>query len=718
MNVMYHTPSRLMRKMPARCDYCAGLSISLLVDLAKQEFSGKIMPEKAFYQHHASLGDLEALANRGCGLCTLMLECFKGTPLDYTQAPTWRTKWTGSACKLEESMFFAANEYPFTDLKLAINSHHVYFLDTLDSVRVFDQILVQVGIIQNLDEATPDDDQHWGFDPLALTLTVPREEAVRVDDYHVGRFQTDPNLGSQQNFDIAKTWLEICQKRHANCLKGDAFELPTRVIDVGIGENAQSLRLIHSNGKTARYITLSHCWGGPVSPLLTTKTLSEFQHLPFHRLPANFRDAIIVARKFGIRYLWIDSLCILQDSKHDWEQESKKMATFYRNSTFTIYAEPPGPQPVKLNIYPNDQRHQVIVKRITHEREDLRTLDDKSPLTSRGWTLQESLLSPRHLYYGNRQIYWKCPNGFESADGLPPGNSTPEFNSGVLSSALFGDLLAESHKEPIDTMQLVSRYYDLVEQYSYRKLAFDSDKLPAFSGLAQRIHTVLPGQYIAGLWSCDFGRGLVWYEQTGSSGHGPSYRAPSWSWAVTNVPITYQGVPLNSDRFELKLLEHDLKYCDPSNPYGEVKSGHVVVQGYTISLVGSNQVVDETLEDRSTIRTYFDEPRLGDDVYVNSGAVVFQVHRGDSTCLLSVRMKVGGDTELRFDPTEFPPEGYPLLLIGTRTAPDDSLYAECLVLREVACRKGSEFERVGIMTIWELDPAWLEEWEERVLKLV
>lgn len=81
----------------------------------------------------------------------------------------------------------------------------------------------------------------------------------------------------------------------------------------------------------AQYIAPSHCWGGSISPILTTGTLKQFQEfLPFDDLPANFRDAIIITRKLGIRYLWIDSLCILQnpnpgsedhDSKRDWQKE-------------------------------------------------------------------------------------------------------------------------------------------------------------------------------------------------------------------------------------------------------------------------------------------------------------------------------------------------------------------------------------------------------------
>jgi hypothetical protein len=172
---------------------------------------------------------------------------------------------------------------------------------------------------------------------------------------------------------------------------------------------------------------LSHCWGGPITPVLTDEVLESFQKgLPFTELSANFKDAIVVTRQLGFQYLWIDSLCIIQTSKQDWEQESRRMDSVYGNATVTLSAMASGastegilkyipleisPPPVSLPVFSESNDTNVIIKRDEPTAEDLDWLDTKGPLSSRGWTLQEFVLSPRHLLYGAHQIYWKCAVG-------------------------------------------------------------------------------------------------------------------------------------------------------------------------------------------------------------------------------------------------------------------------------------------------------------------
>jgi hypothetical protein len=99
------------------------------------------------------------------------------------------------------------------------------------------------------------------------------------------------------------------------------------------------IRLIDTEGKTFQYAALSHCWGS--GPRLTT-TKSNWSKLAlnvsFNALPPLFQDAVIITRQLGLRYIWIDSLCIIQDSLRDWETESSKMGSIYQNSYITISA--------------------------------------------------------------------------------------------------------------------------------------------------------------------------------------------------------------------------------------------------------------------------------------------------------------------------------------------------------------------------------------------
>ena len=161
------------------CRLCAGLSINVLVELARKEFAGRDMPQWAFYQHHNSIQDLESSADRGCDFCILIVECFKGTPVDANSWPRWPPRWTGTACKPEDSMFASAKELPVSDIKICINSSHIYASDTIDQVQVFDHLLVHVGPIAAHDEVSDSasfeqDGLDWDWDPLILTLTCTR----------------------------------------------------------------------------------------------------------------------------------------------------------------------------------------------------------------------------------------------------------------------------------------------------------------------------------------------------------------------------------------------------------------------------------------------------------------------------------------------------------------------------------------------------------------
>jgi Heterokaryon incompatibility protein (HET) len=119
--------------------------------------------------------------------------------------------------------------------------------------------------------------------------------------------------------------------------------LPTRVIDVGPSDASIEPRLIISKGRDGAYIALSHRWGAPdlSKPQLTTTAANlpaMIEKIPLESMPLNYKDAVITTRKLSFRYLWIDSLCIIQDSMQDWEAESAKMGEVYQNAQLTIAA--------------------------------------------------------------------------------------------------------------------------------------------------------------------------------------------------------------------------------------------------------------------------------------------------------------------------------------------------------------------------------------------
>lgn len=714
--------------MAHQCQYCANLSVSLLVDLAEKEFESYIFPQRASYRHHCSFENLEKSAENGCDFCQLVLECFKCTPADDDLPQDWPSEWIGPECATERSMYGIAKSLPISDVKICIASDSVPYGEPLEKVRVFDAIMVQVGPRAENDE----DDWTWGMPPLVLTLSTPREKAAYIGQYRIGRLQFDSNLGSDANYAIANQWLRTCRASHQKCLSSSVPKLPTRVIDVGIIDSSQKLRLVHSRGATAEYVALSHCWGGRISPLLTTETLATFQNeIPYTALPSNFQDAITITRNLGIQYLWIDSFCILQDSKQDWEHESKQMGLIYRNSTVTISAAASrgsthgilkSGEDVKHNPMArslrlggsNRENTEVIVERRDVDRENLKRLQIYGPLGRRGWTLQESILSPRHLYYGARQLYWRCPEGYESADGAPLGLETPEDTYDELPCVLYSDILRQPQSKPFDISTLLSDYYRMVTEYSQRELTFDSDKLPAFSGLVQRLHPALGGNYLAGLWSSDLARGLLWYKEMVTCNHVQPYRAPSWSWAVTNEPVITQTDALEPGPWDMQLLDHSIIHRDTSNPYGEITSGHIIVEGLTMPLVRSKQVVESLRADDVMGGVHFDERKGTEAESMISSLCPVKDDAG--IYLLSIHTEYGNHHGWEIDFDSYHSEHYTALFVHISESD-----IKGVVLQPVDVRSDSAYKRVGYFEIFETaEPysTWVQIMTRQTLTLV
>lgn len=153
----------------------------------------------------------------------------------------------------------------------------------------------------------------------------------------VGR-QLFTDSSSNECVQLAASWIKECAESHQDYLRLEHTPLPTRVIQVG--SDLEEPYLYVSTQENADYIALSHCWGGMVPTTTTLATLEQHQReIRFSELPRTFRDAITVTRKLNIQYLWIDSLCIIQDSPDDWEREAAKMGTVYRNSLVCIAAD-------------------------------------------------------------------------------------------------------------------------------------------------------------------------------------------------------------------------------------------------------------------------------------------------------------------------------------------------------------------------------------------
>lgn len=551
---------------------------------------------------------------------------------------------------------------------------------------------------------------------------------------------------------VAKDWLHGCKTCHMECLDTSTPELPTRVIDVGMKGDWMDLRITHARKERAAYIALSHCWGGPIAPMLTSKTIHSFQdRLPFLELPANFRDAITITRRLGFRYLWVDSLCIIQDSREDWAEESKKMGLVYRNSAVTIsamaskgskhgiiprdaQAEPTLPLPASVRVSQGSEVF-VTVSRQDFDEETLNKLDNRCPLSSRGWCLQESILSPRHLYYGRSQIYWRCPKGYQAADGTSSGLRIPEDTLPHASAVLYRDIGRYQTDELPAERLLLHDYYSLVESYSHRSLTFSSDKLPAFSGISERLHPVIGGRHLAGIWAKDLAAGLLWQREMATCKHVEPYRAPSWSWAVSDEEVLfYERDASCESSMGIRLVDDSIHLKDETNPYGEIKSASITVQGLTMPLIRSRQHIQGTAQGYLNGSLFFDEdpPRYEDD---NPGMpelvhrtlpMIFIAENIKGVYLLAITWSLpGSNSELEIEHSLFTSEEYLALIVSADEPEDDPIQAvqsiRGLVVKPVYGRKEDKdmtYERVGKFDLPSLEVSRLQAWETRTLTLV
>ena len=237
------------------------------------------------------------------------------------------------------------------------------------------------------------------------------------------RIHEDPL--SRQSVTKARRWLRNCCHNHVLCTPStETRQMPTRLIDVGAPNEPHEPHLIDTiSGEEYAYTALSHSWGGNVALITIRETLaSRKEGIPMADFPLTFRDAVLVTRALQIRYLWIDSLCIIQRDAADWEKEAAIMGDIFKNSVLTISATTaknstegflhpriPRFKPIEsIHTSTNQLFNRKVVFRPWLKSWASSVEGPDSPLSSRGWILQERLLPPRTLHFGHEQMFWEC----------------------------------------------------------------------------------------------------------------------------------------------------------------------------------------------------------------------------------------------------------------------------------------------------------------------
>jgi hypothetical protein len=370
-------------------------------------------------------------------------------------------------------------------------------------------------------------------------------------------------------------------------------------------------------GDDERYITLSYCWGGPQQFCLTKATYkAKLDGFHLTDLPPSLRDAVKIAQALEVKYLWVDSICIVQDDESDKRSEIANLINIYRNAYLTVCAA--NAESVNQGFlrdisdsetglwrtliplgFPVVNEHaKSISDAFQQPRSVFGTtwlLDEapymantfRDPTSRRGWCLQERLLSPRLLNYG-RWPTWRCGRSTLS-DG---GWYTEDRELGPKERCFALNIVRSRTRAPnvrtdlFTTHQILQNWYSLLNEYTKRELSVETDKLPAVGGIAAEIQRITGVQYRAGLWQENLLHDLMWYTQAREWLARPrEWRAPSWSWASVNCPVKYgeiteDAMPM-AQVLECQVLPEGFDY---------VQRGKVVIEG-PIRIVSRNDVI-------------------------------------------------------------------------------------------------------------------------------
>ena len=400
---------------------------------------------------------------------------------------------------------------------------------------------------------------------------------------------------------IAQRWVRWCVNEHPLCgppnLNGSKPPLPTRVLD--LGQFGRSIKLLTTNGKHGDYCALSYSWGKPPHPYkLTTLNLDRYEGaINFTgRIPQTIVDAIEITRMLGIRYLWVDALCIIQENDDDFQAEGAKMMSYYENSYVTISAAastsafkgiflPRDPPRFSFeNVFTNARGATGIMTafslNLDKERmQDNYQLFEGENIITRAWTLQERVLSTRNIFYASDQMYYECNEHFLSEDGY---RVLGRMSSTNPMTAVIGSI----EREKQDMSKMWRHFVGSFTARSHGLTKPDKNKFLAFGGLAEKYASLFRDEYIAGHWKKTLVKSLYWFLQPSikyklcpawdSTWPPTSYRAPSWSWAITDCEVH----PADDSFFlyasmSAKLVDHQVIPINRDNIYGGIKYAYI-----------------------------------------------------------------------------------------------------------------------------------------------
>ncbi|KAH7627171.1 heterokaryon incompatibility protein-domain-containing protein [Sordaria sp. MPI-SDFR-AT-0083] len=329
-----------------------------------------------------------------------------------------------------------------------------------------------------------------------------------------------------------RRWVDECIREHEACIMSAASnrlimsesQTMVRFIDIGLDESATIHLVEEIQEKKAKYITLSHRWTTHTSSMTLkgSNKAAYYTTIPTENWPKIYKDVVFLSRFLGIRYIWIDSLCIIQDDLQDWSEQASLMhhiyAHGYINLAGTCGESSPGLEvtrnPASISpcivsrLRPNNLQEYWAcyvgdspVMKLKH-----------APLYSRGWCYQERFLSTRTVHF-NQQLYWECKTRQASETfGWSTKSEHPDVITTVgqgvepnpLKSVLQGNAMAYS-----------ALWEKIIADYSETEFTNYSDRLVALRGIFNNFWGIFDGSKendwcVAGLWRRCMTRQLLW----------------------------------------------------------------------------------------------------------------------------------------------------------------------------------------------------------------
>ncbi|KAI0539607.1 HET-domain-containing protein [Xylaria digitata] len=374
------------------------------------------------------------------------------------------------------------------------------------------------------------------------------------------------DISSQTYFEILRQWLEDCDNNHTGCLpettEGSVTRMPTRLIDVEEGSQRVYLLETQHGQLHLRYVALSHPWGDGAEHSHYSTTRQNIAHhkagINIDILPRTFQDAIQATRKLGVRYLWIDSLCIVQGEDGDFEEEAKHMETVFSSAYCVISATCASGMSSGF-LKTREERKVVKLERpgepplyVCDSIDDFQGDVIEGPLNKRGWVLQERVLARRTIYFAKKQTYWECGEGVRSA---------------LLGDPKFHKVATNSSKG-----RQIRLYELLYKQYSTLQFTRSYDRPLAIAGLEQRLIRAFNTEGGYGVFARYFRRGILWQRDVDLAPQAmkpiqfpksQKYKIPSWSWMAYEGAITFMDLPFREIEWEEKEVQSP---WNPSSP--------------------------------------------------------------------------------------------------------------------------------------------------------